>query len=463
MADEFGGWSLAPWPIKSSRPQVRRRWCLAPVLSGSVRRPFGTLDSRTKGLARLFARTRKMTHQSVATTTGSIFLAACAAFVVMTGCAHDPRININEFVRIQQSEEQEATTQPTTDLAAVWTQHGFIPYRIGPGDELSVILIGLRDSTEQTIIPARVNRDGQMSLPMVGDVKVGDLEIEDVERAIHNAYVPAQVRSLSVHIQLVAFDTTNVLVVGAVSAPGITALRRTERDLLHAVANAHGFSPDASGRVTLQRVRQTAQVMTLDLLDPNDLSTIWTLPPLESGDILTVESAPPNTVFVGGLVNLPGPKNFPPGSEVNLLQALAASGGVREDVSPSEGTLIRRMSDGRDVQVKLDLNRLRRGEDPNIVLAAGDIFWVPETVGTKVMDFVNRNIYLRAGVSVNYDPIYYEQNRMYQNRQKPLYKQEKRNALIHPFGGSSAITNPLTISNPVAPPAPTPAPPATTH
>jgi len=43
------------------------------------------------------------------------------------------------------------------------------------------------------------------------------------------------------------------------------------------------------------------------------------------------------------------------------------------------------------------------GEDPNIALAPGDIVWVPETWETRVQDFFNRNVFMRAGVSVNYN------------------------------------------------------------
>jgi hypothetical protein len=45
---------------------------------------------------------------------------------------------------------------------------------------------------------------------------------------------------------------------------------------------------------------------------------------------------------------------------------------------------------------------MARGEDPNITLVAGDILWVPDTLGTRVQDFINRNIFMRAGVSVTY-------------------------------------------------------------
>ena len=382
---------------------------------------------------------------------GACAFGALSALLGAAGCAPDKRITIQEFIESQRAAEQlPPTTQPVADVAAAWQKHGFVPYRIGPSDELTITLIGLKETTDQVIVPARVNREGQITLPMTGPVKVGDLEIEDAERVIHQAYVPSRVKNLSVHVQVSAFDTTDVLVVGAVTTPGITPLRRTERDLLHAVANAKGFSAEASGRVTLKRVRRTDEVLTLDLLEPKDLAAIWSLPPLESGDLLTVEADSPNTIFVGGLVNSPGPKSFPAGTEINLLQALAASGGPREDVAPSEATLVRRMNDGRDVQVKLNLDRLRKGQDPNILLAGGDILWIPETAGTKVLDFVNRNIYLRAGVSMNIDPVQIEQNRLIQNRQAPLYKVSKRQALIHPFGGSDTI-NPLTIPNNTVP------------
>jgi hypothetical protein len=34
---------------------------------------------------------------------------------------------------------------------------------------------------------------------------------------------------------------------------------------------------------------------------------------------------------------------------------------------------------------------------------AGDIVWVPETFSTRLMHFINTNIFFRAGVSVNYN------------------------------------------------------------
>ena len=141
--------------------------------------------------------------------------------------------------------------------------------------------------------------------------------------------------------------------------------------------------------------------MTLNLRDPKELRESLQLDPLENGDIVHVHAAKPNMIFVGGLVNAPMPQTYPLGTEVTILQALAAAAGLRTDIIPMEATLIRRVN-GKDVHVKLDLNRLTKGKDENIVLAAGDILWVPHTAGTRVHEFLNNTLYVQAGVSAAY-------------------------------------------------------------
>jgi len=373
---------------------------------------------------------------------------------ITTGCAKDPRISMRQFIEMQRSmNEAPAATQPSDHVAKLWRERAYVPYRVGPGDVVTVTLVGLNAPTDTIVVTARVSREGTIELPMAAPIQIGGLEVEDAEASIRKQYVPAVVRSLTVNVQVASYHTTDVLVVGSVTSPGYVTLQRTERDVLHAVAAAGGFSYEASGEITLQRVRNPAEQIRLDLLEPREAAAVFSIAPLESGDIVTVDAADPSMIFVGGLVNAPGPKSYPPGSELNLLQALAMSGGIREDVFPKEATLVRRMADGRDVQVKLDLDRLKRGEDPNIALAAGDIFWVPETAGTRFVDFLNRTLFFRAGVSVVYDPIQFENYRRALNQQDITARLQKRQGLIDPFGGAGAtIVNPLLLSPPVLPP-----------
>ncbi|NQU76969.1 MAG: hypothetical protein HQ546_11715, partial [Planctomycetes bacterium] len=113
------------------------------------------------------------------------------------------------------------------------------------------------------------------------------------------------------------------------------------------------------------------------------------------------QPAQPNMIYVYGLVNSPAPQIYTPGTQVTVLQAIAGANGLRTDLTPRQATLIRR-SQGKDVHVKLNMDRLSKGQDENIVLAGGDILYVPPTFETVVQDFFNRTFYLRAGATASY-------------------------------------------------------------
>jgi len=317
------------------------------------------------------------------------------------GCATEYRIGMDDFLAMQRSTPK-AETAPTPEVAARVAQ-SFSPYRVGPGDVLEVRMIGGDGEDIYPTLSVRVDRKGTIDLPNLDSFRVADMELEDVEDAVKAAYVPNVHRDMVVYVTPVSVDTTNVLVVGAVTQPGLVPLRRTERNMLFALIGAGGVSDVASGAATLRRLRDPQAEQTYNLTDPAQLHAALALAPLEHGDIIEVHAAPLNTVFVGGLVQRAGPQPYPAGTEVNLLQVLAAAGGLRTDVNPKEGTLVRRMPDGTDAHVKVNLERLATGLDPNLTLAAGDIVWVPETFETRLADFINRNVFLRAGVSVNYN------------------------------------------------------------
>jgi len=318
--------------------------------------------------------------------------------LVMAGCEH--RISLDEFLEMQSGLERPPTTQPAKKaIVKIDIDKHLGPYKVGPSDVLAVTVIGTGGEGEIGTVQARVRRDGTIELPLAGVIKVAELELEDVEKAVEKEYEAKVYRAATVHVEVLTPHSFGILVTGAVTTPGIVHVRRNERNLLFAIVGAGGVSSLASGRVRLRRLRDPNEATTLDLRDPEDVATALALPPLDDGDMVAVEAAKPNTVFVGGLVNAPSPQSYPPGTHVTVLQALAAAAGLRTDVLPREATLIHRMPDGKDVHVKLDLNRLATGKDPNILLAAGDILWVPHTIETRIQEWISQNIYMRAGVN----------------------------------------------------------------
>lgn len=337
---------------------------------------------------------------------GSMMAMVLLTLAGSAGCS-DHRISLSEFMAMQQVEEEVASTQPSTQPALDEEDRALIdrelgPARVGQGDIIAIIVMAPDTTVAPASMQVRVDRKGEIHLPVLGAVKVAGLELEDVEARLQEAYVPKVYADAAINVNVVSPETTDVLVTGSVGSPGLVKLRRTERNLLQAMVAAGGVSQLASGEVTLRRLRQPDQEVTINLLDPVQLRESLALAPLERGDLVEVHAATPNTVFVGGLVNQPGPQPYLAGTRVTVLQALAAASGLRTDLTPREATLIRRMN-GKDVHVKLDLDKMTTAKDPNITLAAGDVLWVPYTVETRIQEWINKNVFLRTGASATYN------------------------------------------------------------
>lgn len=356
--------------------------------------------------------------------------------LVAGGCGEN-RISLREFLARQQEQVEQAQREvkplPAADVELIDEALG--PYRVGPGDVLRISVTGVEQEIQPLPLEARIDSAGVVRIPGAGEVQVADLTIEEAESKLHDAYVPNLYREAAVHVTLGDVDTTDVLVVGAVGSAGLVHLKRTERDLLHAIVAAGGVSELASGEVQLERLRYPDQTARFSMTDPAGIQAALGQDPLQTGDIVTVMAARPNMVYVGGLVNAPSPQTLPPGVPMTILQALAGSGGLRTDVTPREATLIRPNLDGTDTHVKLDLDRITTGRDPNIVLAPGDILWVPDTLETRVQDWINKNIFVRAGVSAtatyNANGIEYLNRR---SQQSAHYGGSSTEDLFDPFG-----------------------------
>ncbi len=333
-----------------------------------------------------------------------VLAAAAVGLTILSGCGGpDFRISLSDFQEMQQAFAEESASESRwfRPADAAMIDRRLQDYHVGPSDVLQIVI--QTENAEDALPPmqGRISGAGDIELILAGKIKVAGMTMEQIEKAVHNAYVPKYFRNITAHATVVDVKPTNVVVIGAVTHPGLIALRRTELDLLHAVNRAGGLSDLSSGRVALQRLRKPDEHVVVDLTDPIGIKRMLSLAPLEQGDIVTVHAATPNTYFVGGLVNAPQRQAYPPGTNINILQALAGSAGLRTDVTPTEATLIRRMPDGKDAHVRLNLIRLTSGLDPNITLKSGDILWVPETTLTRVQDFINRTLYLRAGISYN--------------------------------------------------------------
>jgi polysaccharide export outer membrane protein len=243
-------------------------------------------------------------------------------------------------------------------------------------------------------------------LPVVGEVEVGGLTFAQAEEAIIAAHVPDVVTELAVFIQLADRGGTSVLVLGAATQPGLVLLDSNQRNLLYALQQVGGFNPAATGTVRLRPIRPERPEVAYNLNDINDVRRALQAPPLEPGDMLIVEAAAPSAVYVTGLVNAPGAISLPPGSKMSALQAVSTAGGTQPYLDVKEATLIRELENGERVHVKVDYQKLKKGEIPDVQFAAGDILHLPHTPDTMFQEWFTRNVLIGPfSVGVRYDPL----------------------------------------------------------
>ncbi len=319
------------------------------------------------------------------------------------GCNQDDgRIDLQRLAQI----EEEIRATPAVDAKPEqFALPEIKPFTVRSGDVLNITMIGPgTDPYAAVTLRARVQDDGNISLPNVGNVQVAGLDLAAIERAIIDAHVPSIVKAMSCNVDIAGPKTTTVIVQGAAGVRGLVTLQSDQRNVLYALGLAGGWG--GSGRVRVRPIRPDREELAYDLTDINDLRRAMLGPPLESGDMVVVEGAPPNAVYMLGLLNAPGPLVLNNNAELSVSRAVASAGGLRDFLEPQEATLWRRLSDGRQVRVKVPLAKILAGKEPDFALRGGDIFDVPHTLDTRAREWLLANI--RIGpftVGSRYDPL----------------------------------------------------------
>lgn len=344
------------------------------------------------------------------------------AVVCLTACNHDVRLTVHEYEDIEDNLNAERATQ-VGDVTRLGLTD-FAQDTVRPGDVLTLTLIGpatrvmpsgdpalasslrISDPYTQSVVRVRVNDDGAIQLPLAGTVQVGGLTLKGVERAVVEAHVPRFVKELSVFAELTENGGTTVVIIPAGDLPRLVPLRGNERNVLYALQRAGLLPNRSSGKVKVFPVNSADDPVAYDLSRPEDLRRAMIAPPLNSGDMVIVKTAPNSAVYVMGLVNQPGPIPVPPGSETTLVRAIAAAGGLIDLLEPKCATLYRWLSNGEQVRIRVDLADVKAGKTEDIVLREDDVIEIPHTADTRFRQWFAANVGIGPfRVGVNYDPL----------------------------------------------------------
>jgi polysaccharide export outer membrane protein len=146
------------------------------------------------------------------------------------------------------------------------------------------------------------------------------------------------------------------------------------RRLLDVLATAGGLPPTASRVITISRPG-LAEPLIVDLgSDPlhSGLANV----PIFPGDTIIISRI--GIVYMMGAFKASGTIPLTQFAPLTLMEATALSGGVSFQGKYSDVRLIRTVGDHRTV-VKLDIQRILHGKDPDPILQANDIVFIPDS------------------------------------------------------------------------------------
>ncbi len=82
-------------------------------------------------------------------------------------------------------------------------------------------------------------------------------------------------------------------------------------------------------------------------------------------------------IYVLGKINSPGVYDFREG--LTALDACILAGGFAQYAAPNRSTITRREAQGKQEIIKINLNRVKKGKDKDVLLKPGDRIYVPES------------------------------------------------------------------------------------
>jgi polysaccharide biosynthesis/export protein len=248
--------------------------------------------------------------------------------------------------------------------------------KLGSGDLVEVSVYGVPELATK----ARVSSTGDLYLPLVNYVHVGDLTVEEAQKLVEKRLDDGGfVRDPHVSIFVDEFSSQGVSILGEVSKPGMYPVLG-DRRLIDMLTAAGGLTDKAGRDVTIVHRDQPDKPQLVEVgrtLTDNPDSNV----PIFPGDSVEVHRAP--IIYVVGDVGRPAGLLVDNG-KLTVLQALALAGGANRTAKLNDSRILRKSNGPNGMtETKVQLKKMLEAKSPDITLQANDILFVPLS-GAKI-------------------------------------------------------------------------------
>lgn len=241
---------------------------------------------------------------------------------------------------------------------------------LGPGDEVEVAVYGAPDLSGHS----HVSADGNISMPLIGYVRVAGLSSSEAEAAIEAKLRQDNVvNDPQVSVYVRDYGSSGISVAGEVAKPGFYSALGPHR-LFDVLQEAGGTTDKAANEVVISH-RGQKDATTLSI-SKNPAEMAASNVDLKPGDTVVIPKA--GIVYVLGEVTRPGGYVLNSTGGVTVLQVVAVAGGPTHVASAGKTRLLRRTGNGFQEQ-PIDLKKLLRGKTHDVSVRNDDILFVPSS------------------------------------------------------------------------------------
>jgi len=265
-------------------------------------------------------------------------------------------------------------------------------YVLGPDDQIVIHAVDVPDISDK---PQKLDRDGDLRLPMVGRVHAAGMTVAELEHELTKR-LKLYLQEPDVSITVAESRSQPVSIIGAVAASGVKQLEGG-KTLVEVLSLAGGLTADAGPNVRIARQLGQGRIPLAEAADdPTGAFSIVDLDAralldgrtpeknilVQPNDVISVPRA--DVVYVIGEVGKPGPVLLSGDHFISVMEAVSSSGGTLRTAAPSRMRILRRVTgQEKRTEMQVDLQKIMNGKANDVALAAGDILVIPDSRGKK--------------------------------------------------------------------------------
>lgn len=258
--------------------------------------------------------------------------------------------------------------------------HSTADYTLGGGDSIRVMVYGDQELARDT----RVAENGLITMPLIGEVAVGELTTIQAEKKIADQLKRGgYIANPQVSILILEFKSKTVSVLGGVLKPGRYPITHPS-DVKDILAEAGGLTMDASEIITVIRGDKRSEYDLNELIERKNLTDQDIR--LVGGETIYISV---RDIAVTGQVLRPGKYGIQGGTR-KITDFIALAGGSSEGAG--ETLFFTTNRSGTSTTKEINIDELFRSPSSNLntELSPGDVIYVPKAPQVYVYGEVQR-------------------------------------------------------------------------